>query len=111
MGRGSLPKPDLHPVLGLEEWVVCNIDTGFRQRQTMSCRETAKCRRTNAINTETQAKRKQNDFRINYLQNYESESESKIRGEESISVIMNAKDHLSQLISLRKRKRQNIWGN
>ena len=47
----------------------------------------------NTIDTEIKAKAKQYDFRINSLQNYESECESVIQGE--VYVDMNAKDHLS----------------
>ena len=37
-----------------------------------------------SIDTEIKAKAPQYDFQINYLQNYESESESEIRGEVSM---------------------------
>ena len=58
VGRGLVVKAKPPSSFGIDaDWVVCNIGTCFRQRQTMSCRETAKCRSTSAIDTEIQEKR------------------------------------------------------
>ena len=67
--------------------------------------------RGHTIDTNIKAKRDNmiSELITNYLQNYESESESKIRGEVSMWDL-NVKSHLSQSISIRKRKRRNIFG-